>query len=85
MTEPLVETDPCPNCEKCSLSWNLTTRLSDHAALSGQLRASDVIPQLTLGCDYCSETVRVIEEDREIRTIISAAHDRGYTAGLDDA
>lgn len=45
------------------LVWTLTTRLAWSAPHNGLLSTHDVVPVAMLACEYCSETVLLVEDD----------------------
>lgn len=68
MTGPEPVVDPakrttCPNCGSTALSWQVAVITTDHAPVSGRMALNDVKAVGVLGCDECSETVAVIDED----------------------
>lgn len=65
-----TEETGCPNCDGDRFSWSLSTRLSSSAPLDGQLNSHDVIPILVLGCDDCSETIRIVEGDQIVNELM---------------
>lgn len=50
----------CPNCESEDLAWETTVRTSTSAPLDGMLSLHDVEAVCVLGCNECSETVKVV-------------------------
>jgi hypothetical protein len=57
---PAKET--CPNCESDQLSWMPMLRAIQGIA-TNRLGLGDVLSDFALGCDECSETVRIVSGD----------------------
>lgn len=61
----------CKNCGSESLSWSLSVINLTHVQ-DGRLKMHDLMPVLVLGCDLCSEDVRIIREDApDMRKILN--------------
>lgn len=53
----------CPECEGSThLSWQMLTDTNSGVA-DGRLRMNDILVKAFLGCEYCSETIEVINAD----------------------
>lgn len=52
----------CPECGESKLSWQAYNSNTSGVA-EGRLRTNDVTCNFILGCDYCSETIMVIDAD----------------------
>lgn len=52
----------CGNCGSHALTWAATMR-NRSGVVEGRLRTSDVECVFVLGCDDCSETVRICTDD----------------------
>lgn len=55
--------DSCKECGSKSLSWFTTTTTGTSGIQNGRLRTEDITCQFVLGCDDCSETLRVVTAD----------------------
>jgi hypothetical protein len=55
--------DSCKECGSKSLSWFTTTSTGFTGIQQGRLTTNDVTCQFVLGCDDCSETLRVVNAD----------------------
>lgn len=55
--------DSCKECGGKSLSWFTTNTSGTSGIQNGRLRTEDVTCQFVLGCDNCSETLRVVNAD----------------------
>lgn len=61
--QELLEIDVCPECEQSEyLQWNCSTRTTGGVP-QGRLNSNEVIPIFYLGCEYCSETLGVVDGD----------------------
>jgi len=67
----VVAKPKCPNCDSSELSW-APHLLNNSGVVDGRLRMHDVSCSFVLGCDECSETVRVIDADAAARLIAAA-------------
>lgn len=56
------EQTSCPNCGSTDLTWEPHMR-NNSGVVDGRLRMHDVSCLFVLGCNHCSETVRVINTD----------------------
>jgi hypothetical protein len=52
----------CPECGESRLSWG-THQTVTGSIVQGRLNTSDVKCVFILGCDYCSETIMVVDAD----------------------
>ncbi len=52
----------CPNCGSDELSWCATSH-NKSLVDEGRLRTHEVESLFVLGCDECSETVRIVSAD----------------------
>lgn len=55
--------DTCKECGSKSLSWFANNTTGTSGIQNGRLRIDDVTCQFVLGCDDCSETLRVVKAD----------------------
>lgn len=55
--------DECPECGSKSLTWQ-THNKNTSAVQDGRLRTGDIQCLLVLGCDHCSETLKVVNADK---------------------
>lgn len=53
----------CPNCDGTEFKWHAGVR-NTSGVVDGRLRMHDVHPIFFLGCEECSETVKVTDGDR---------------------
>ena len=51
----------CPECKAESLSWEI--RKSSSGLVNGRLNTHEVRVSFVLGCEYCSETIKVVSSD----------------------
>jgi hypothetical protein len=58
-----ARTEHCKECGGKSLSWFTTNTSGTSGIQNGRLRTEDVTCQFVLGCDNCSETLRVVNAD----------------------
>lgn len=63
--------ESCKECGSKSLSW-FATNANTSGVQEGRLRTSEVTCQFVLGCDECSETLKVVSADA-IANFLSAA------------
>lgn len=61
----------CPECGSTLLSWSLIKVPSNRSPATGQMLAIEMLPAIMLGCDECSETVHIIDNDEELRELLS--------------
>lgn len=55
----------CPNCGSHKSSWGCTTRNAG-SATDGRLRLSEVVVLFYLGCNDCSETIKILTSDEVV-------------------
>lgn len=65
MTEHPMVVEKCPACGAAALSWSIV-KVNASSAADGCLKMHDVQVHAMLGCDKCSETVRVVDADSEL-------------------
>lgn len=53
----------CPECGSRELTWHADTK-NYGGVQDGRICIREVGPIFYLGCDYCSETIRVIDGDK---------------------
>lgn len=53
----------CPECGENKLSWQ-AYNVNKTGVTEGRLRTNDVGCNFILGCDYCCETIMVIDADK---------------------
>lgn len=66
----MAELIQCPECLSEDLEWNVSTRTNGVA--DGRLNAHDVRAVAYLGCNECSETLAVIDDDTIARVLNEA-------------
>lgn len=54
----------CPNCQGTSLSWSAVAH-GPSDVVDGRIRMSEVSVLFVLGCNVCSETIRIVDADSE--------------------
>lgn len=57
-----ARSDSCKECGSKALTW-FTTNANKSGVQEGRLRSNEITCQFVLGCDDCSETLRVINAD----------------------
>lgn len=62
----------CKNCGTDGSTWIVSTRISTGAIgiPDGRFKMNDIVPIAFLACNYCSETLKVIESE-EIEAILN--------------
>lgn len=58
-----ARTEHCKECGSLALSWFATNTTGTSGIQNGRLKTEDVTCQFVLGCDNCSETLRVVNAD----------------------
>jgi len=49
----------CPNCHGHKTKWHADTRKTSNV-VDGRLKSEDLQPIVYLGCEECSETIKVV-------------------------
>ena len=60
----------CRNCGSTSLTWEVSSR-NNSGVVEGRLRTGDVESICFLGCDDCSETVKVVPTAAFVAALIA--------------
>lgn len=58
----LVKLKECKECGESDLVWQASSEIKN-GIVQGKLNTSDVNNIFFLGCEYCSETLGVVDED----------------------
>lgn len=66
----LTEIKTCPTCDSPHITWDIGKR-SGGGIADGRLRIHDIAVELYLGCETCSETIRILREDEALCSINS--------------
>ena len=73
----LMSKDKCPECESTDTEWSWQNCSSEVA--EGRLRTNEVTPLFILGCNACSETIKVMKVDQVVSMLNAKDGDKGIT------
>ncbi len=71
----------CRECGESELSWTVSVHNNGHCE-NGRLRLDEVTPIFILGCEYCSETMLVVQA-YEIATMLNDQMTKNKTEGVE--
>lgn len=63
----------CPECGSTDTEWHCSQHTSS-GVMEGRLRTHEVSTQFFLGCNHCSETIRIISGNELARLMTEAAN-----------
>lgn len=63
----------CPECGSADTQWHCSQH-TDSGVVDGRLRMHEVNARFFLGCNSCSETIRIIDGDDLARLMTKAAN-----------
>ena len=63
----------CPECGSTDTGWYCSQH-TDSCVVDGRLRLHEVKTRFFLGCNSCSETIRIIDGDELARLMTEAAN-----------
>lgn len=72
----LHPTGECPECDSPELRWHAGTK-NIGGVQDGRIRMSEVVPIFFLGCEFCGETIKVIEGD-EVAEFLNSLQDEKF-------
>jgi hypothetical protein len=68
----------CPECGSTDTEWHCS-QYTDSGVVDGRLRMHEVRTRFSLGCNYCSETIRIIGGD-ELARMLTVTANAPYTS-----
>ena len=78
MSDILLAPGECPDCGSRDLTWHCDAK-NRGGVTDGRICMREVGVIFFLGCDYCSETIRVIDGDKVAAMLTEMQHEEGRT------